>query len=486
MASASVASERLRSPRFRVSVLVLALAVDGCAGARPPLPPAPARELPAAALGEGDAPNVAPDVPFEAPALTSWRTRSGVVVTRIHRPAQRVPTLAVLFGSSSRSDPVDVILVEALRRKVDRNTGVHVRVDRFGGPAGLGILVDAPPDAVADSVEALREAMTGLPTGNGVEEARLRVMRELADASRGGGQMVQTILRRQRYGDGHPWARDAISTVQGLGELDEDDLVEKVEDRIQPRRTHLVLSGSDASWADVDFGWLDDWRRSPGSEATPVRVPPLEADRKLMFHMLGAPPESGSLFALHTGPGLSSPDQPAFAALCHLLGGMLSEAGREFRHEGGGTYGVHTDLHERLEVSECLWFGNFEAGLLPRAADQHLRQLQRLQAGEIDRRSLVAAKGRVRSEHERRFSNPRALTRWVARQRGLGHDVAEIRSAWDREPDLSDARLRRVARAAFRPKGLDFVALVGSTQDYIGLSARGGILSYKVERADED
>ena len=47
---------------------------------------------------------------------------------------------------------------------------------------------------------------------------------------------------------------------------------------------------------------------------------------------------------MHVGPGALSSDYPVFTTLCHLLGGMLSEANREFHVASGSSYGVQTTL----------------------------------------------------------------------------------------------------------------------------------------------
>ncbi len=468
-------------PAYRSAIVASAFA---CAAPRPALPPLPASSPPLEAGFRARAPQPTRDVPYEQPVLTTRRLENGIQETVIARPAQKLPTLAVLFGSLSGANLMDRIVVEAIRREVNASTSVGCWVSRFEGAGGLGVLVDATPDAIPEALEEITKAVTeGLPKDT-IEKARLRLMRQRASASRR-GQLISTILRRARYGEEHPWGRDAISQVQAMGELDADELVNAVRRRISPDTTHLVYSGPTRVWEAQGLEPLMKWRGEGAARPDLVMIPDPRQRGKLRFHMLWSTPDESSLFVMHVGPGVQSADHAAFTALCHLLGGMLSEAGREFRHEGGATYGVHSSMTSFREASECMWRGTFEDGRVARAVEQHVKQLDRIRRGEIDAQSLAAARGQVRTEMARRFADPRDLTRSVASQRALGLSPEAIVASWAERPDLTDRRLRSVAERTFHPPHLDFVALVGSSSDYYALSARGADIQYKIESADD-
>jgi len=465
---------------------IFGVAIAACATPRPPLPalPSAAIEAEPAAFRSG-APAVDPDVPFEPPDIVTETADNGLVVTRLRRPAQQMPTVALLFGSMSATDPMDAIVIEAIRREMNGNTPMECWVSSFKDAAGLGLLLDMTPEVADEVAETLSKTLSEPLPKEDVERAKIRIMRKRAKASRYGSGMVRTILRRERYGAEHAWGRDAIAVVEALAALDLDEIVEKARKRVQPDGTHLVFAGPDDVWGEFDVSRLRSWTGSAPDEAPATRVPPLRDEKKLRFHLLGASPDSTSLYAMHVGPGVTHEDYPAFATLCHLLGGMLSEAGREFRHEGGDSYGVHTHLYERREATECHWSGTFAPGKLSRAADQHVDQLERLREGDIDPLGLAAAKGRVLGARRRRFAQPRDLVQWTARQRAFGRSPEEVADLWSQTLEISERRLIRVARSAFDPERIDFVAFYGAAQDYYGLSARGAILRYEVERTDE-
>lgn len=271
-----------------------------------------------------------------------------------------------------------------------------------------------------------------------------------------------------------------------MGKLKTQKLVNAVRKRTAPNATHLVYVRPSNIWNKSQLEGLRRWAGRVDRKPEAVPVPAPRRDGALRFHTLGSSRDKSSLYIMHVGPGRLSPDHLAFVTLCHLLGGMLSEAGREFRVEGGATYGIQTSLTYRREASECWWSGTFRPGELVNAVEQHVEQLERVIDGHFDARSLTVARGTVRAATEGLFANPRRLAQWVATLRGLDRDIRTIAQQWDRSSDLSESSLRRVAASAFYPPHFDFVALLGSPQDYYGLSARGTDIRYDIKTTDDD
>ena len=420
---------------------------------------------------------------FEIPVLQSEVWENGLRFTQIVRPLQRNPVLVLLFASLSSSDLVDRVVIEGFAQRVIDALPSGSIVRTFEAAGGLGLVLDLLPDDLDKGLSILADALTKPVSNKQMSRARKKLMRARSRASR--SELVDTILHRERYGAGHPWGKDAIQQVRALAELKSKELVAATRERLWPGATYLVYSGSLGVWSRQDTRRFRSWSSNTYSKPERVVIPAARRKGDLRFHLFRTTSDRSSLYVMHVGPGVLDSDYGAFSALCLLLGGILSEAGREFRVEGGSSYGVHTSLVGRREATECQWYGTFKPGELARAVEQHMAQLDGLRRGEIDGRSLAVARGRVTSRGLRLFADPAHMAKWVATQRALGRSTTDIVQRWRFVPDLSDEALRRVAESTFHPPHLDFVAVYGALRDYYALSARGADIHYRVDTTDE-
>jgi zinc protease len=234
--------------------------------------------------------------------------------------------------------PYDTAAFSSLLR--DRAVSLSFGADRDSLSGTLRVLEDERDFGAAMLALVLAE-----PRFDGEAVARVKAQKTLA--LRREAEQPRTLAARRWWAEsvpGHPFARPAGGTEEGIAPLGRDDL--RAAMAAQLRRGSLVAAAAGAIDADglgalLDRAFADS---VPAGEAAPV--PPLPAPRAFGLAVIERDaPQAAALF----GHGAIPPEDPDWEAAQVVNwslggGGFSSRLMTEIREKRGLTYGIGTSL----------------------------------------------------------------------------------------------------------------------------------------------
>ena len=461
----------MTSRTFRSIVLLAASVGPACRAARVPLPPSPPPLIRTEAVAP---PSPGPPTPV-AELTPSVRTLdNGLQIKRVSHSGARFAAAFLAFETPGdvRNEWLAELVARTIASFVNDETplsvvaGVVHAVDRYG------VIIRCLPEALPNALDRLSFAVRGAA----LEMPRLRreltaMGQKMAAEFEDTTSISANVIYQMRYGDTHPWSRDAFKTLNDMASFTGHDVARFSEGALRPGRAQLSIVAPEYALARVDVASFAAWRagRIPSAKASPPPPPP-RTDDVHRIGLLGSSSWLAALTIMHLGPPPSDPDYPAFAALCQEIGGFWGALNRTYRHLRGATYGLSSNIVKRSTVSECFLRGFVDNGSVIRLMDDHRQQLEAMH----DQQSTGAMTERVQQNRRvrtaRRLEDPAAVARWLVQ-------VSPTEAA---ARELTDEQLQAVARRYFRARGWDIAVATRSRSLVERLKQRGQVRVFGV------
>ncbi|MBI1950275.1 MAG: insulinase family protein [Acidobacteria bacterium] len=368
----------LRAMRPVALCLALALAAPAplTAGARPPAvaaapavagaapdtgaPPAPGAP-PAARVDDPGAPPADPRTLSYAPLRISFPKPerallpNGLLVYLFEDHELPLVDVTIDFKAGSIFDPPDRAGLASLAATLMRTGGTETMapdaVDEALEFMAVQISLSASADRLSGSVSAVKDRFpealrifASLLREPRFDAARLEVekAREIEEIRRrydDPADLADLDFRRLVYGASSPWAR--LSTVESIGRIGRDDLVEWQRRYVRPNNAVMGVAGDFA--AKKMKGLLEEtFRGWSNAKVTPPPVARVKDDIPAGVHLLTRPLSQTRVEIGHLGVGRFEPDKFAIKILNFILGegGFTSRLVKEVRSTRGLAYSI--------------------------------------------------------------------------------------------------------------------------------------------------
>lgn len=307
---------------------------------------------------------------------------------------------------------------------------------------------------------------------------------------------MTVALRRSRYGEDHPWARDAWGTLEALTDIDPEGFLVQLRRLFPDRRSVLVVVGPEADLPS--FERLEHLFAGVGGERpVPPTLPPMppRSTGGTEVHAFWYRRGQTLLRALHVGPGPQSPRRhAAFLALAEMMESRHSPMNAIYRERHGATYGTGSRVVQRANVTELFFEASITHRKTARLIDDYRAWLKSLGRGDVDRAELQRAKAQLMGAWSWVPLSARALAVTVA------YHAAEVRvgcAGRDRCPasvqvgpppaldGVTAADVAQVVRDYIDVDRLD-LAVTGPRTYFRSLVRRGRVFTYDVTETETD
>lgn len=395
---------------------LLFVALAACATAKPPPAPAALKtaEVPSAPQATPDAPfrESAPPpgkpVEFHAPVPKQLALSNGLPVFLIERHDVPLVTVALALRSGADTEPLGKAGLSAMTLELlDEGTLTRDSAAIARGfedlAARYGTAADA--DASTLSVTALAETLPAVielfadvalhPAFREADVERVRTERlgGIAQALDDPGSVGAHVLARVIYGEKHPWGYPGEGTVKSVKAIARKDLAAWHAAHFRPSNAALFVVG-DAAEADLmpllekQFGgWKD-------AKARPLRPAPLPGDGERVVTLVDKPdaPQS-QIWIGEVGLASGAPDLFPVRVMNNILGGDFdSRLNSNLRTEHAWSYGVFSFYETHREAGPFVAGGGVVSDKTAEAVTEFMRELKRMQTGEIAEAELASAK----------------------------------------------------------------------------------------------
>lgn len=411
-----------------------------------------------------------PPVP-SVPRPERFTLGNGLRVLTVHRPELPRVAARLVVPAGSAADPegtpgAAAMVGALLTEGTERASGVELneRIDALGASIGacvghdfaeidVGLLSETLEEGLALLAEVVarpvfppREvARIRAETLDGLE-ARLDEPANVADDAVGSGV----------FGDGHPYGRLPVGSVEGVAALGREELVSFHAERYRPEGSFLVLAGDlgegiEALLERMLGSWMGSVPRTsyPAAPAAAERAGQIErvvweegAQSEIRLAGLGIPRDH--------------PDWIPGAVANYILGGstITGRLGANLREDKGWTYGVRSGFAAGVQAGGWVVETAVDAGATAAALTEIHRELERMVGEPVEEEELARAREALILSLPRAFESPHRIVARLATVEAF--DLP--RDYWERFPDavrrVSADEVRRVARAYFSPDAL--------------------------------
>ncbi|HUJ28544.1 MAG TPA: pitrilysin family protein [Myxococcales bacterium] len=396
---------------------LILIALAACATAKPQQPPPAAK--PAAA--EAPPPQVTPDAPFRetapppgkplefhAPVPKQLALSNGLPVFLLERHEVPLVTVALALRSGADTEPpgkagLSAMTLEMLDEGTQTRDAAAIARGFEDLAARYGTATDA--DASTLSVTALAETLPQVvelfadvalhPAFRAADVERVRTERlgGIAQALDDPGSVGAHVLARVIYGEKHPWGYPGEGTVKSVKSITRKDLAGWHAAYFRPSNAALFVVG-DAAESDLlpllekQFGaWKDAKTRTP-----PAAMLPKGGERVITLVDKPDAPQS-QIWIGEVGVSSSAPDLFAVRVMNNILGGDFdSRLNSNLRTEHAWSYGVFSFYETHREAGPFVAGGGVVSDKTAEAVTEFMRELKRMQTGEISGLELASAK----------------------------------------------------------------------------------------------
>jgi zinc protease len=226
-----------------------------------------------------------------------------------------------------------------------------------------------------------------------VERVRAQRLGQIAQILDDPAQIADHVLRRVLYGEKHPWAFPAEGTVRTIASITPAALANWHAAFFRPNAAALVVCG-DVREADLlplierAFG---AWKPAP-LPATRRSAPAIAASRSIVVVDRPGAPQS-EIFVGEVGIESGAPDAFAARVMNLIFGGSFnSRLNSNLRTEHGWSYGAFSLFEEHREAGPFFAEAGVMADHTADALAETMRELQRMQQGEVTDAELRDAK----------------------------------------------------------------------------------------------
>lgn len=377
-----------------------------------------------------------------------------------------------------RGDLLDAYLVELLGSLLDEAAPPGVRFAAATTPELLIVGFEANPESALAALDLLAAAVSGgeLAPEPFARHHRRR-LRDVLERETSSLALMKVVLRRQVYGNDHPWGRDADSTMDELQELELEAASERLRELFPRLSSAFVMVGPPEHLvSDQEISARLGALTSSVAALPPVPHLPTTKD-DLSIHFFRKPYDRlTSMALLHLAPASNAEaDSGAFLLFAEMMKGASS--------------GFETRLVRRNGVTELLASRTTASGEAAAQLLLHLDWLRRVRNGGASAEELRAAVRRLEARTLRSRGRPDLVSeelaaRLVRARRGCG-TPAECPDAvaLGTPPGLDALKaedIAEVARRCIDPDRAD-VAWVGPPSSLHPLGARGRVYEYEVE-----
>jgi len=290
-----------------------------------------------------------------------------------------------------------------------------------------------------------------------LDRVRAQVVANIRSRAQDPGDIASDTFYSMAFGD-HPYGSDLSGTLDSVGGLTREDMLQAFEDTIVRSRAHVSVVGDITA---EDAGLMLD-ELFEGLPADGPELPPsIEVGIDGGVTVIDFPSPQSVAFFGHEGMDRNDPD--FFAA--HILNEILGGSGRqsilmeEVREKRGLTYGVGSYLVPKEHAA--LYLGSVASAndRVAQAIEVIRSEWARLAEDGITEEQLAEAKTYITGEYPLRFDgNARIANILVGMQfTGLPADYIETRNTQIEAVTLED--VNRVAAELLKPEALHFVVV---------------------------
>jgi zinc protease len=226
-----------------------------------------------------------------------------------------------------------------------------------------------------------------------VERVRAQRLGQIAQILDDPALVADHVLRRVLYGEKHPWAFPAEGTVRTIRTISAADLAKWHAAYVRPNAAALIVCG-DVRTADLlpllerAFG---HWSAAPLPPARPASASAQRPRSVVVVDRPGAP--QSQIFVGEIGIESGAPDAFAAKVMNLIFGGSFnSRLNANLRTEHGWSYGAFSQFEEHREAGPFLAEAGVVADHTADALAETMRELRRMQQGEVTDSELRDAK----------------------------------------------------------------------------------------------
>jgi zinc protease len=451
----------------------------------PSAPVAPKETPDAAYRAQPPAPGEA--ATFHAPVPQDLTLPNGLQVYLIER--HEVPLVAVTLAVRSGADtdpPGRAGLSSFTLDMLDEGTDLRDAAAIAKAFEELAVRYSVAPDAdsstatmvaLPDTLPKALEIFADVTLHPAFSEADLKRVKQerlglIAQALDDPATVGQHVLSRIIFGDKHPWGFPAEGTVKSIQALTRKDLMAWHAGAFRPSNAAIFVVG-DVTAAQLQpllaqrFGlWKDSAAPKPR-----VRALPKYSDRLITVVDKPDAPQS-QIWIGEVGVASGAPDVFSVRVMNHILGGSFnSRLNGNLRTEHAYSYGVTSFYETHREAGPFIAEGGVVSAKTAEALAEFLRELSKMQSGEVTDAELADAKSAM--EHSipsRLSSNEQTASAYAA---AWSHGLpSTYYSTWQQRVEaVSKEDVAKAARDRLHPEKMAIVVVGPKEKIADGLAA---------------
>lgn len=357
---------------------------------------------------------------LELPAPQELELANGLRVLLVERSALPIVNVEILIGGgASAHAPIRAGLAALTADMLDEGSGslsaldiaagferLGARVSTTAGYDGSTVRLNVLEGRLAEALDVMADVVLrpSFPIDDfaRVKRERLTRIRQGADSP---ARLADNALADVLYGDGDPYGRPLLGTLESLDGLDRDDVVDFYESTYHAGNATLIvvgdigveavdslLSARFGTWESGSSPEIHSGEGRPDPSRTPVYIvdKPGAAQSEIRVGRVSAPRSTDDYFSL--------------TVLNTVLGGAFtSRLNRRLREEKGYTYGARSDFTMRLRPSPFIARSAVHTPVTDSAVAEFVSEITRLGVEAVPDDELERARNYVALRLPERF-----------------------------------------------------------------------------------
>jgi zinc protease len=284
-----------------------------------------------------------------------------------------------------------------------------------------------------------------------IEESRQYLIGDLMRKMDDPGEVCNRVFREHVF-HGHPYQKQQTGTIDGLKNIEREDVLDFYNRFYRPDRAALVVVG-DITMEDVRTlceSHPANW--TPSGKPLPIVQAPhkIEGTRIVLVDM---PTSQAHITMGHVGINRTNPDRFKLDVMNKILGGggLYTRLAEEVRVKRGLTYGIYCYFARREYTGEFLLDTFTKADVAVESIRVSLNELRKIRREPVSEKELADAKMSLIGSYPLRFEQYEDIAQTLVHMNFYGLPKSDVTGYADHISRVTVEDVREVARKYLHP-----------------------------------
>jgi len=293
-----------------------------------------------------------------------------------------------------------------------------------------------------------------------IRESRQYLIGDLMRSMDDSAEVCNRVFRNEVF-HGHPYQKQQKGTIEGLNNINRQDVLDFYNTYYRPDRSALVIVGDITAdqVKNLCETNLQNWKSS--GEPLPIVVSPRPVEG-MRITLVDMPTAQSQITMGHIGINRTNPDRFKLTVLNKILGGggLYTRLAEEVRIKRGLTYGIYCYFARREYTGEFLLNTFTKVESTAETINVCLHELHRIQEEEVSAQELADAKMSIIGSHPLQYEQYEDIAQTLVHMNFYGLPMSDVTNYAANISRVTIEDVRQVARKYLHPDDM-IITVVG-------------------------